>query len=232
MITLRRSNERGLTELGWLHSRHTFSFGEYYDPQHRGFSALRVINDDVVEPGMGFGTHGHQNAEIFSYVLSGALQHRDSLGNGSVIRAGHLQYMSAGDGVEHSEFNASKTEPVHFLQVWLRANVMGGDPRYAEKRVEQTAADAFTLLFSGTGRDGSVAIRQDADVWLGRLNTGRTWELKLGSRRGWLHLIKGELAIGTAGLLLQPGDGAAIEGEPRLPLRAQADVECLWFDLP
>src|SRR4026207_2409533 len=159
-IVKRSANERGKTELGWLHSRHTFSFGNYFDPDHMGFRSLRVINDDVVEAGQGFGEHPHRDAEIFSYVIDGELEHQDSMGNGRVIKAGDLQYISAGRGLSHSEFNPSATNPVHFLQIWLMPKVSGGEPRYAEKSLgEEARPNDLTLLFAGEPREGAVGIR-------------------------------------------------------------------------
>jgi redox-sensitive bicupin YhaK (pirin superfamily) len=230
-ITKRPANERGETELGWLHSRHTFSFGEYYDTAHMGFRSLRVINDDIVEPGMGFGTHPHRDAEIFSYVIEGQLEHKDSLGNGSVITAGNLQYISAGSGVLHSEFNSSRRERVHFLQIWLQSNVRGGEPRYAEKALGSAAKEnALTLLFSGDGRDGSVAIRQDAEVSFGRLNKGGTLESSLaGAESAYIHVIKGDVQV--LGQQLGAGDGAAIENAASVLITADSDSEFLFFSL-
>src|SRR2546425_11493153 len=173
-VVKRSSGARGQTELGWLRSRHTFSFGGYFDPDHMGYRSLRVINDDVVEAGQGFGEHPHRDAEIFSYVIEGELQHKDSMGNGRVIKAGDLQYISAGRGVLHSEFNPSTTKPVHFLQIWLSPKMGGGEPRYAEKAMGRTARpNDLTLLFAGDARDGAVGIRADADIYFGRLDAGR-----------------------------------------------------------
>jgi redox-sensitive bicupin YhaK (pirin superfamily) len=231
LITKRPAGERGLTDIGWLHSRHSFSFGEYYDPAHMGFRSLRVINDDVVEPGMGFGTHPHRDAEIFSYVIEGQLQHKDSLGNGSIIQAGNLQYISAGSGVLHSEFNPSPSERVHFLQIWLQPKVRGGSPRYAEKTLGSVAApNALTLLFSGDGHDGSVAVRQDAEISFGRLDVGRSLDVPLPTAAGaYLHVIMG--AVQVLGETLTPGDGAAIEEAAEIRIAAEADAEFLFFSL-
>jgi hypothetical protein len=230
-MTRRSADSRGRTKLDWLDSRHTFSFGGYRDPAHMGFRALRVINDDVVEPGRGFGEHGHQDAEILSYVLEGRLEHRDSLGNGSVIRAGDLQYMSAGSGVRHSEFNPSRDERVHFLQIWILPDESGGAPRYAEKALGDAARpNALTLLFAGRPRDGAVGIRADADVYLGRLDAGRGATHRTSPDRGvWIHVVSGRLDV--AGDELGPGDGAAIEGTGEVALAARSDVELLLFDL-
>lgn len=230
-ITKRPAAARGQTELGWLHSRHTFSFGDYHDPAQLGFRSLIVLNDDVVEAGGGFGAHPHRHAEIFSYVISGELEHRDSLGNGRVIHTGDLQYMSAGSGVRHSEFNPSKDQSAHFLQVWLRPRERGGVPRYAERALGQAAKpDALTLLFAGTPRDGATQIRADADIYCGKLATGKNLAIAPGAGRGvWVQVIRG--AIDVLGEHLTEGDGAAIEGAPNLTLTAKADAEFLLFDL-
>src|SRR5688572_28905335 len=167
-VVKRPAAARGKTELGWLHSRHSFSFGSYFDPDHMGFRSLRVINDDVVEAGQGFGEHPHRDAEIFSYVINGELEHKDSMGNGRVIKAGDLQYMSAGRGVVHSEFNPSADRPVHFLQIWLKPKMGGGEPRYAEKSLSRSARrNELTPVFANEARDGAIAIRADADVYFG-----------------------------------------------------------------
>src|SRR5216117_3345910 len=166
MMKIRKANERGHAEHGWLDTYHTFSFADYYDPQWMGFSSLRVINDDLVMPGMGFGTHPHRDMEIITYILSGALQHKDSMGNGRVIGAGDVQYMAAGTGVQHSEFNPSKKEPVHLLQIWIQPDQRGVKPSYAEKSLKGVAPGELQLITSKTGRDGSIAIHQDADLWL------------------------------------------------------------------
>src|SRR5262245_7127542 len=203
----RPATERGQTELGWLHSRHTFSFGNYFDPDHMGLRSLRVINDDVVEAGEGFGEHPHRDAEIFSYVIDGELEHKDSMGNGRVIKAGDLQYISAGRGVFHSEFNPSPTKPVHFLQIWLKPKTGGGEPRYAEKAMGQAAkANELTLLFAGEPRDGAVSIRADADIYFGRLDAGKqlTHQPQAGNGQ-WLHVIEGDVTV--AGESLKAGDG-------------------------
>ena len=230
-ITQRPAAARGQTELGWLHSRHTFSFGDYHDPAHSGFRSLIVLNDDVVEGGGGFGTHPHRDAEIFSYVIRGELEHRDSLGNGRVIRTGDLQYMSAGSGVRHSEFNPSADQSAHFLQVWLRPRERGGTPRYAERALGPAAKpDALTLLFAGTPRDGATEIRADADIYFGKLVAGKTLAFAPGAGRGvWVQVIRGTLAV--AGEPLAEGDGAAIEAAASLKLKARADAEFLLFDL-
>ncbi len=230
-ISKRPADLRGKTELGWLHSRHTFSFGEYFDPDHMGYRSLRVLNDDVVEPGRGFGTHPHQDAEIFTYVIEGELQHRDSMGHGSIIKAGNLQYMSAGDGVLHSENNPSPEHRVHFLQIWLRPNHLGGEPLYAEKPLGNAAPrNALTLLFSGEKEEGVVQIRQDAEIYFGRLDNGHSVQLHTNPDHGiWIHLFRGELDL--LGEPLKAGDGAAIEGRSELPIHALSDAEFLAFVL-
>jgi redox-sensitive bicupin YhaK (pirin superfamily) len=230
-VVKRGASERGQTELGWLHSRHTFSFGSYFDPDHMGFRSLRVINDDVVEAGRGFGEHPHRDAEIFSYVIEGELQHKDSIGNGSVINAGDLQYISAGNGVLHSEFNPSRNNRVHFLQIWLMPRETGGKPRYAEKALGKDAKpNALTLLFAGKPRDGAVEIRADADIYFGRLDAGKQVIHPSAPGRGqWVHVISGELTV--LGEDLKPGDGLAIENTKSVELQSQAGSEFLLFDL-
>jgi quercetin 2,3-dioxygenase len=230
-VVKRSSAERGTTELGWLHSRHTFSFGGYFDPDHMGFRSLRVINDDVVESGKGFGQHPHRDAEIFSYVIEGELEHKDSMGNGRVIKAGDLQYISAGQGVLHSEFNPSRKNPVHFLQIWLMPQTTGGKPRYAEKALGKDAKpNALTLLFAGEPRDGAVEIRADADIYFGKLDAGKQLVHRPTTGRGqWVHLIAGELTL--LGQNLKPGDGVAIENATSLELQGQSGTEFLLFDL-
>ena len=225
----RAAADRGRTELAWLQSRHTFSFGDYYDPQHMGFRSLRVINDDIVAPGMGFGTHSHRDAEIFTYVIEGELAHKDSMGNGRTIAAGDVQYMSAGSGVQHSEFNPSRTTPAHFLQIWLKPNVTGGEPRYAEKRLGSAAkANALTLVLAPEARDGALAIRQDAEIFFGRLDGGKSLSAKVGAERAaYLHIIQGALEV--SGETLAEGDGAAIEGADRLELKGVRSAEFLVF---
>lgn len=231
IIVKRPAAARGQTELGWLHSRHSFSFGGYFDPDHMGFRSLRVINDDVVEPGEGFGEHPHRDAEIFSYVIEGELEHKDSLGNGRVIKAGDLQYISAGRGVVHSEFNPSADHPVHFLQIWLKPKLGGGEPRYAEKSLGQAAQpNALTLLFSSAPRDGAVDIRADADIYFGRLDAGNhlAHRPSLG-RAQWLHVITGDVSV--SGEPLKAGDGAAIENASVLEIQSRGGAQFLLFDL-
>jgi len=230
-LVKRAAGARGRTELGWLHSQHSFSFGGYFDPDHMGFRSLRVINDDVVEGGEGFGEHPHRDAEIFSYVIEGELEHKDSMGNGRVIKAGDLQYISAGRGVYHSEFNPSPDKAVHFLQIWLKPNQSGGEPRYAEKAMGQTArANALTLLFAGAPRDGAVAIRADADIYFGKLDAGKQLSHRAAAGRGqWVHVIEGEIAIGSD--TFKAADGVAIENAELLELKSRGGAQFLLFDL-
>jgi len=230
-ILKRPATARGQTELGWLHSRHTFSFGDYFDPNYVGFRSLRVINDDVVEAGQGFGEHPHHDAEIFSYVIDGELEHKDSMGNGRVIHAGDLQYISAGRGIFHSEFNSSATKPVHFLQIWLKPRMGGGEPQYGEKAMGQTAkANDLTLLFAGEARDGAVGIRADAEIYFGKLHTGkRLTHRSAPGHAQWLHVIDGEVSV--AGETLKSGDGAAVENTDALEIKSRTGAQFLLFDL-
>ena len=230
MITVRPRDERGIANFGWLDSRHTFSFGHYYDPQHMGFASLRVINEDKVIPAQGFGTHGHQDMEIVSYVLSGELEHRDSMGNGSVIRPGDVQRMSAGTGVRHSEFNASDTNPVHFLQIWIMPEQKGLQPSYEEKNFSQTKGN-LTLVGSRDGRENSVTIHQDVNLYLGSLDKSDRFTYQINDNRAvWLQVTKGEVKLNDR--LLQAGDGAAIIDRTELAIAGNSlDSEILLFDL-
>lgn len=232
MITVRPKDERGIANFGWLDSRHTFSFGHYYDPQQMGFASLRVINEDKIIPAKGFGTHGHQDMEIVSYVLSGELEHRDSMGNGSVIRPGDVQRMSAGTGVRHSEFNASKTNPVHLLQIWIMPEQRGLQPSYEEKNFSsQIRSGKLTLIGSRDGRDNSVTIHQDVNLYLGSLSQSDRLTYKIEDNRAvWLQVIAGEVKLNDR--LLQAGDGAAIMNEAELAIAGNSsDSEILLFDL-
>jgi redox-sensitive bicupin YhaK (pirin superfamily) len=231
MLTIRPAAERGRTDWGWLDSRHTFSFGEYYDPRHMGFRSLRVINDDRVRPGAGFGTHGHRDMEILSYVLEGGLEHKDSTGGGGVIRPGEIQFMRAGTGVTHSEFNASKTEPVHFLQIWILPDTRGLAPRYDQKAFDADAARrGFVPLASKEGRDGSIQVSQDVALWMTRLAEGDERAHALASgRQAWVQVARGSVALD--GHSLDEGDGAAVSGEAGVRLVGQGDAEILLFDL-
>ncbi|HVM48679.1 MAG TPA: pirin family protein [Candidatus Acidoferrum sp.] len=227
---IRRANERGHAEHGWLDSYHTFSFADYYDPDWMGFRTLRVINDDLVMPAQGFGTHPHRDMEIITYVLSGALQHKDSMGNGRIIRPGEVQYMAAGTGVQHSEFNPSRDEAVHFLQIWIMPERAGLKPRYGEKSLASAPTGRFNLVTSKAGREGSLAINQDADLYIARLGDGDqvAHDLKAG-RHAWLHVAEGEVKLN--GDRLGAGDAVALSDEPRVQLVAAKPSQVLLFDL-
>jgi redox-sensitive bicupin YhaK (pirin superfamily) len=230
MMKIRKANERGHAEHGWLDTYHTFSFADYYDPQWAGFRSLRVINDDLVMPGNGFGTHPHRDMEIITYILSGALEHKDSMGNGRVIRAGEVQYMAAGTGVQHSEFNPSKDEAVHLLQIWIQPDRKGTTPRYAEKSLADAPAGTLHLVASKTGRDGSISIQQDADLWLAKLDAGNEVKHSLAKgRHAWIHLAEGEVSLN--GKKLSGGDAAAVSEERLLELSATKPSQVLLFDL-
>ena len=229
-MNIRKANERGHAEHGWLDSYHTFSFADYYDPQWMGFRSLRVINDDLVMPGMGFGKHPHRDMEIITYILSGSLEHKDSMGNGRVIKTGDVQYMAAGSGVQHSEFNPSKDEAVHLLQIWIQPDAKGVKPRYAEKSYANVAPGALHLVTSKAGRDGSIAIHQDADLWLAKLDAGQSVSHKLASgRNAWVHVAEGEVMLN--GKTLVGGDAAAVNEETALELSATKPSQVLLFDL-
>ena len=230
MKTIRKANDRGRTKWDWLDSRHTFSFGEYFDPQRMGFRSLRVINDDLVQPGQGFGTHPHRDMEILTYVLSGQLAHRDSMGNGRTIEVGELQAMSAGRGITHSEFNPSDQAPVHFLQIWITPAERGLTPSYAEWKPNGPADRPLTLLASPTGADGSVRIHQDARLYLGKLAAHENSRHALAPGRGaWLHVIDGRVVCG--GKTLSPGDALGVEEESVVEIAAQEPARFLLFDL-
>ncbi len=231
MITIRPSGERGHANHGWLTSRHTFSFADYYAPAHMGFRALRVINEDLVEPGRGFGTHPHRDMEIISYVLEGGLEHRDSMGTGSVIRPGDVQRMSAGTGVTHSEFNASKTEPVHFLQIWLIPGQRGISPSYEQETfTEDEKRGRLRLVASPDARDGSVALHTDATIYAGLFTTGESAQHSLEpGRHAWVHVARGKVRVN--GQELGAGDGAALSNETSLDIEGVQDGEVLVFDL-
>ncbi len=215
---------------GWLDSYFTFSFADYYDPQWQGFRSLRVINDDLILPGLGFGTHPHRDMEIISYVLSGALQHRDSLGNGRVIRPGEFQYMAAGSGVEHSEFNPSKTEPLRLLQIWIQPDTKGVKPRYAERNFTKAETGKLHLVASKTGRADSFEIHQDADLLLGKLEAGQNVAHALAKdRHAWLHVAEGEVTVN--GTKLAGGDAIGVSEECGLEMAAAKPSQVLLFDL-
>ena len=230
-MIIRPSEARGTANFGWLDSRHTFSFGHYYDPAHMGFGALRVINEDRVAPGAGFDTHGHRDMEIVSVVLDGALEHKDSIGTGSVIRPGDVQRMTAGTGIRHSEFNHSKSDPVHFLQIWIVPEKEGLEPGYEQKTF--AAADTtgrLRLVASRDGRDGSLTVHQDADLYLSRLADGGgvAFDLRPG-RQAWLQVARGTLEVN--GQAIRAGDGLGITEPGPIAVRATDDAEFLLFDL-
>ena len=226
----RRSNERGHAEHGWLDSYHTFSFADYHDPKWMGFRSLRVINDDLVMPGMGFGMHPHRDMEIITYILSGQLEHKDSMGNGRVIKPGDVQYMAAGTGVLHSEFNPSKDEAVRLLQIWIQPDRKGVTPRYAEKSFAEAPTAALHLVASKSGRVGSIAIHQDAELLLAKLADGQTVSHKLAAgRAAWLHVAEGEVTVN--GTKLTGGDAAAFEAEEKIEINAGKKSQVLLFDL-
>ena len=232
MMRIRRSDERGFVDHGWLKARHTFSFGSYHDPAHLSFGALRVINEDRVAPGTGFGEHGHQDMEIVTYLLAGELAHRDSMGNGSVIRPGDVQRMSAGRGVRHSEVNPNAESTTHLLQIWIEPSETGIDPGYEQRRVEDAGKRGrLALIASADGRDGSVHIHQDARIHAGLFDGEERAELPIGAgRRVWVHVARGTLQVN--GERLAAGDAAALTREERLALDGGEDAEVLVFDLP
>lgn len=230
MMKIRKASERGHASHGWLDSYHTFSFADYYDPQWMGYRSLRVINDDLIMPGGGFGTHPHRDMEIITYVLSGELEHKDSMGNGRVIRPGEVQYMSAGTGIQHSEFNPRDDEALHLLQIWIQPEKRGVTPRYAEKSFQNTPRGDLHLVTSRDGRDGSISIHQDADLWLARLDPGQKVAHKLQTgRHAWVHVAEGEVEIN--GQALSGGDAAEVEGDATIQLAAQKPAQVLLFDL-
>jgi len=232
MITVRRARDRGHAKHGWLDSWHSFSFADYYDPAHMGFGPLRVINEDRVEAGMGFGKHGHRDMEILSYVLDGQLEHRDSMGTGAVIEPGDVQRMSAGRGVLHSEFNPSFTDPVHFLQIWIEPDATGLPPSYEQKHFpEHDKRGRLRLIASPDGAQGSVAIHQDARVYATLVDGDERIEHRLApGRRGYVHVARG--AVEVNGVALAAGDAAALTDEPAVTLAHAAAAEVLVFDLP
>jgi len=229
-MIIRKSNERGHANHGWLDSYHTFSFADYYDANWLGFRTLRVINDDLIMPGMGFGTHPHRDMEIISYVLSGSLAHKDSMGNGRVIGTGEFQYMAAGAGVQHSEFNPSDTEATRLLQIWIKPDAKGVKPRYAEKSCVAAPAGQLNLVASKSGRDESIAIHQDADLWHARLNGGQAVAHALAAGRyAWLHVAEGEVTVN--GRPLTGGDAVSAEAGETLDIVAAKPSQVLLFDL-
>jgi redox-sensitive bicupin YhaK (pirin superfamily) len=233
MITIRKSEDRGRFDHGWLDTRHTFSFAGYHDPAQMGWSELRVVNEDRVQPGEGFGTHGHRDMEILSWVLEGELAHRDSTGGGGVLRPGEIQRMSAGTGVTHSEFNGSRERPVHFLQIWIQPDRDGHPPSYEQKAIPEAARRGrLALVASPDGADGSTTIHQDARVYATLLDGAERLRLPLApGRRGWVQIARGRVAVNGRGL--SAGDGAALAGEDAIELAAQGTpAEALVFDLP
>ncbi|MDQ3031887.1 MAG: pirin family protein [Myxococcota bacterium] len=231
MITHRRAESRFHTQIDWLDSHHTFSFGHHHDPEREGFGALRVINDDRVTPGAGFGTHGHRDMEIISYVVEGALAHRDSMGTGSTIRPGDVQRMSAGTGVMHSEQNPQKDAGTRFLQIWIIPEARGIAPSYEQKHWDETERRGrLRLVASRDGRDGSVTVHQDVAMYAGLLAPGERAEVSLApGRSGWVQVVRGALTLD--GTVMREGDGASLEDEPRIALEAIEDAEVLVFDL-
>lgn len=231
MLEIRPAGDRGLAKLGWLHSRHSFSFGSYYDPEQVGFSDLLVINDDQVQPGRGFDTHGHRDMEIFSYVLEGALEHKDSMGTGSVIRPGDVQMMSAGTGIRHSEFNASRQELVHFLQIWIIPNRQGVTPRYQQQRfADAEKRGRLRLIISPDGAEGSLSVYQDARVYAGLFDGAERQVLTLPeNRHAYVHVARGALEVN--GQRLSAGDGARLRQVRELTFAQGENAEVLVFDL-
>jgi len=231
-MEIRRSDERGHAQHGWLDSFHSFSFADYYDPEHVGFGPLRVINEDRVQPGQGFGTHGHRDMEIISYVLEGGLAHRDSMGNGSTLKPGDVQRMSAGTGVRHSEYNASDQEPVHFLQIWIEPSVRNVAPSYEEARFDDAAKRGrLRLIASPDGREGSVRIHQDAKVYAALLDGAERAEFtQVAGRRTYVHVVRGSVTVG--GQPLRAGDALKSVGAAGIALESGRDAEVLLFDLP
>ncbi len=229
MISVRKAEERGHFHYGWLDTYHTFSFDRYYDPRYMGFRALRVLNEDRIAPGAGFPFHPHRDMEILTYVLEGALEHRDSMGNGSVIRAGDVQRMTAGTGITHSESNPSGSEPVHLLQIWIRPEQKGLPPGYEQRSFpEPEKLGRLRLVASRDGRDGSVKIHQDVDLYAAILEEAGEFRLR-GGRYGWLQIARGRVTVN--GVELHQGDGAAIEGEVGLRIEPKETSELLLFDL-
>jgi redox-sensitive bicupin YhaK (pirin superfamily) len=230
MMTIRKANERWHSNHGWIDSYHTFGFEGHFDKNWMGFRNLRIINDDLLMPGHGFGFHPHRNMEIITYVLSGEVEHKDSMGNRKVIRAGEIQCMSAGSGVEHSEYNASHEEALRFLQIWILPESKGGTPRYGQMSLEARPTGQLHLVASRSGRNGSTAIRQDADLWLAKLEKGQSVLHSLQPARAvWLQVVEGEIVFN--GKVLASGDGVASEKETKLQISAVRQSQVLLFDL-
>ena len=228
MNYIRPAGDRGHANFGWLDSYHSFSFGTYHDPMHVGVSALRVINDDTVAPGAGFGSHGHRDMEIISYVLEGAVRHEDSMGHRFTVPAGEIQLMSAGSGVMHSEYNDSLTDPVHFLQIWITPNVLEAEPGYQQRQITQDGP--VTPLVTPDGRDGSLTIRQDASLYRVQLKAGEQVLLQAGSSAGYLHVIEGDARVGDE--VLHQGDGAGFPAGENINLQSGRTLTALYFQLP
>ncbi len=230
MIILRKSHERGLTEIDWLKSYHTFSFGNYYDPKHMHFGDLRVINEDRVQPGQGFGKHAHEDMDIISYVVEGALEHKDSMGTGSIIKPGDIQRMSAGTGVTHSEFNHSKKDIVHFLQIWIIPNKSNIKPSYEQKVIPKSTLNQLHLIGSPQGGENAILIHQNVNLFAAFLNENASVNHEFSKgHKGWLQLVKGEIKVN--GQTLNEGDGAAITEEKNLQIESTKNAEFLLFDL-
>ena len=231
MIKLRKANDRGPTRISWLDSKHSFSFGSYYDPEHMGFGPLRVINEDRVTPGAGFHPHGHRDMEIISYVLDGALEHKDSIGTGSVIRPGDVQRMTAGTGIQHSEFNHSKQDPVHFLQIWIQPDTANLEPGYEQKSfTSESKRGKLKLVGSRDGREDSVTIHQDVNLYVGLFDRGERDAFKLDAdRKAWVQVARGQIRLNDQ--TLEAGDGASITDLQQLEIEGLDDAEVLLFDL-
>lgn len=231
MITVRKADDRGHADHGWLKAAHTFSFASYQDPEHMGFRALRVMNEDRVAPGKGFGTHPHRDMEIVTYVLEGALEHKDSMGNGEVLTPGEFQRMSAGTGIRHSEFNPSADEPTHLYQIWLLPAEEGIEPSYEQKRFDDQLENQLRLVASPNGADGSLTINQDAKIYLSRLGVGNSVDVEIAEgRHAWLQVLRGSVTVN--GTELSTSDGAAVSEEFKLTVAATSDAEIMLFDLP
>lgn len=231
MLTIRKSSERGVGSHGWLYSQHSFSFANYYDPNHMGFKSLRVINEDYIDGGQGFGAHPHSDMEIITYIVSGALEHKDSMGTTAVIRPGEVQRMSAASGVVHSEYNKIPNEKVHLLQIWMMPNKRGGSPGYGQKSFEEALqSEKMVLVVSENGRDGSIDIKQDADIYATRLSAGKDVDFKVRPGRGvWVQVVKGNLNIN--GVDINTGDGVSIQEEDTLKIKSLDQSEFLLFDM-
>lgn len=231
MINIRKADERGFADHGWLKAHHTFSFADYRDPQHMGFRALRVMNEDRVQPGRGFGTHPHQDMEIVTYVLEGAIEHKDNMGNGEVLWPGEFQHMSAGTGITHSEFNPSSNEPLHLYQIWLQPRKKGIQPSYEQKRFDDAGmTNRLRLVAAPDGADGSLVIQQDTQIFLSKLTPSQRVTHNIASERyAWLQVLRGSVTLN--GLDLQTGDGAAVSEEQQLEIIAATNAEIMLFDL-